>query len=860
MRHYILIITTLTFLLATSSVRSQNTPFSAQFENEPLQHVLNLLENQLDVRFSYLDQNVANKRVTVSLESRSLPDALNSILQGTNLSFQLLDFENIFLFKRVTEKRYTIQGRVTDHKTLKGLPYAKIVIPSLGRSARADDIGNYKIGNLLPDTYNIVIRVNGYENHVRRVVLNADTILNAALETQPADLPTVEITPGIIEFSDEPSTHVSTSMETVYSPNFAKDIYRSMPIFPGISNTEFSARPSIKGGHPDETAMILDGMVLLEPYHIEDFDGPFGLINTDIVHNVKVATGGFSAKYTDKMSGVVEMQTVSEVKDQTVNFSIDFINASFFYNKKFGHKLTHFFGARRGFIDLFVDNNERFSPGFIPLWQKTTTHETDFKNRFRPTYYDIWNKIGYKVNPNSKLSFNFLFARDNFDYVEEFEDTKGEFFLNSKQNFYGWLNWKWLVNRHFHSKMTLGYQNLQKNTDFLLEQSLSNDNTDNKNIQVFTIKQDSKMLTAEGRLLEFGLELHRFYSDYFFNEVRLNQTESTADLAVIDTILVDNYFTGLTASGYLQETYRLSGGLEMLLGMRISGQSFTNGIQVAPRTALKFNLTDRLTTRLAYGWYYQPDDFHKLKTYQGQRRPEGRPEKSIHYIADVTYANDDTHVSLETYYKKYEHLNDDFSFDFVNRFELAIVDEPFDAVSGYSTGCNLFMRHKFGRSNLVSCSYSYGVNRIKNHLGVLAARDLDRTHSFALNTRFTIRPGLTVSAVWQYRSGEPYTPNQIEILGDGSNQNSGVYYQVGRKNSNRFSPSHSLDIKLEQDWQIKQLNFSSYVNILNAYDNRTIPNFAWQSSLNENNEITRLKLTENNFFGRLVLLGVGLSF
>jgi len=80
--------------------------------------------------------------------------------------------------------------------------------------------------------------------------------------------------------------------------NFQKDIYRSVQALPGIANTDFSAKPHIKGGNPDETEVLLDNMPISEPFHLEElFDGAYSIINTEQVRHLKLFTGGFSAKY-----------------------------------------------------------------------------------------------------------------------------------------------------------------------------------------------------------------------------------------------------------------------------------------------------------------------------------------------------------------------------------------------------------------------------------------------------------------------------------------------------------------------------------------------------------------------------------
>jgi hypothetical protein len=613
-------------------------------------------------------------------------------------------------------------------------------------------------------------------------------------------------------------------------------------------------------------------MTLYEPFHTEDLDGVFGLIKTDNVGNIKIVTGGFSAKYPDKMSGIVEVKTVSQVKNHAFLFSLDlsssaakitagrFLNASVFFNRKINKNINYFFGARRGLIDLVIDERE-FFPIYIDLWRRNTNYEIDFINRVKPSYFDIWSKLDFSISPTSNFSFNILAAGDKFEYIDEFATTKGEYFFSSRQNFYTWANWHWLPGKDVYSMTTLGFQNLMKDAEFFLEQSQADNNKDNKSINILTLKHGTIWQTSNRHLLQLGLEYQQFHSDYFYSETRVNRIKTTANLAIIDAIFVDSDFTGSTLSGYVQDTWKLSNKFDFLLGLRISNQSFTEALQFAPRSAIRYLFNKTFIAKLAYGWYYQPDNFYQLKTYQGQERPDPKPEKSIHYVGELSYSNKQTRLSIEAYYKDYTRLNDDF--DFVNRYERGFIDLPFNTKNGHSSGFNIFARHGYAKSNLVSISYSYGINNIVSNMGIRTSRDFDRTHSITLNTIFNFKWNITFSAEWRYNTGDPYTTNEAKIFGDSTLSNSKIYFEAKLKNNARLPPYHTLNIKFENKWQIGQVDLSTYFNIINLYDRENVSSFDWESNGVESvviNKITGFVLAKRTLNNRTFSLGINLSF
>src|SRR5690606_39420338 len=73
---------------------------------------------------------------------------------------------------------------------------------------------------------------------------------------------------------------------------------------------------SMRGGEPNETLILLDGMQLYEPFHLKDFFSPVSLLDSRIISAMDVYMGGFSAKYGTRMSAVIDAQTVRPIADR----------------------------------------------------------------------------------------------------------------------------------------------------------------------------------------------------------------------------------------------------------------------------------------------------------------------------------------------------------------------------------------------------------------------------------------------------------------------------------------------------------------------------------------------------------------
>lgn len=742
------------------------------------------------------------------------------------------------------QKVYTVEGSVKDLYTGKGMPAVNVVIQELNKGAITDSTGYYKIDHLRKGIYTVVFTRVGYKKQTRKINFERfETIsLSIKMEEQSIVFEAVEITPGITELSTEEgaSSTISNQEITSSASIFTKDIYRSLQVVPGVSNSEWSSKPYIKGGNPDETAVIIDNLEIYEPFHLEEIDGPYSVISSDLVKDMKLITGGFAPRYGDKMSGILKVNTIDRVDEDSIKASVDFSSAGVSLNQRINDHTNIFFSGRRSYIYLL---------------------EKASGNNFPTVVYDIWSKVDYKIDPQNKLSLNVMFLDDRITYRQDSTFIRREFFRSSKINYYAWLNWYRYPSENYYFSTTLGYQTLNKNSAFAFDGSFTQNNADDRNTKIVTLKQDHFLKLNSDHALEFGVEANQFLSDYFYREYRLNPTETNEYAVSTDILAVNTDFYGYTLAGYIQDNYKYSDKLNFLYGVRLSEQSYSHGIQVAPRAALSYSFSENLNLKLAYGWYYQPDQFHKMKTYTNQSQLSTSVEKSIHYIAGLSYLFErNTLITADVYYKDYPKLNDDYRFDFSNRIEgVGIVDKPYNTRSGYATGFDILIRHRYGQSNLVSLAYSLSRSVIRNAQDVQTDRDLDRTHSLTLNNIYNAGWGTTLSALFRLHTGDPYTPSLVRILGDSSVLDSRVYYQTEKKNSGRLPLFHTLDVKVEKRWDLNNLWLVTYAGIINVYNHDNVRQLAWKRNV-VNEKIASFSEEKQLYYPRIYTLGLSLEF
>ncbi|MCH8256467.1 MAG: Plug domain-containing protein, partial [Proteobacteria bacterium] len=172
------------------------------------------------------------------------------------------------------------------------------------------------------DSLRVILQSAGLElNRINRRTWSIDRL--DASESDPAQLK-----PEIFAFKPETIDHIVVTAsryevrtgdrhsyqlinETQLndSPSFAGDRLRIIHRLPGAASIGISSKPNVRGGATDELLVLFDGVELIEPFHLRDFQSMFSSFNPQTIQNIEYFTGGFPAQYGNKLSGVLDIAT-----------------------------------------------------------------------------------------------------------------------------------------------------------------------------------------------------------------------------------------------------------------------------------------------------------------------------------------------------------------------------------------------------------------------------------------------------------------------------------------------------------------------------------------------------------------------
>jgi len=506
-----------------------------------------------------------------------------------------------------------IKGKVLDKKSREPLTGVNITLKGTGRGTTTDQNGQFTISKIAAGEYTLIFDIIGYTKKYNKVIIMSDKTVDMKIiemEEHPIPLKEVVITAGSYSImGDETSIRQTLSSEDIKIMGWAEDITRAIQRIPGISANDFSAKFSIRGGDTDEVLVLLDGMQIYNPFHQKDFGGGlFSTVDIETIEGVDLLTGGFSAEYGDRMSGVLNMKTKTPGEGEyqsSVGFSI--MSARLFSMGTFeGNKGKWLFSARRGYLDIV-----------------NSLMGNEFK--LLPEYYDILGKVEYNLNNNHTLSVYGFLANDAYS-LDEQEIEKGktipniDFVNTSYGNGYGWLTLKSFLSPQIYARTILygGSVTQKRFWNRFDDDPNSHLNIaridDDRDFELFGIKQDWDWEVSTNVLFKLGMDIKTLNVKYNYSKNIMNEFISANEI-LIDQIEVfdkDTTQDGNQVGLYLSSRFKIFSPLTLETGIRYDYASYTDDKLWSPRISMVYSFAKTTFIRAGWGYYYQTQGIDDL--------------------------------------------------------------------------------------------------------------------------------------------------------------------------------------------------------------------------------------------------------
>lgn len=305
-----------------------------------------------------------------------------------------------------------IHGKITDQEE-KPVEFATIRIGGTSIGTNSDLQGNYSLSVAQKDTIDIIFTCIGFKTVNRKLIdPKGDVTLNVKLPTEATELSEVEVT-GFRQNINGMQSIDKESFKT--SPDVSGGSVESMiQTMAGVnSSNEMSSQYSVRGGSFDENSVYINGIEIYRPQLVRSGQQEgLSIINPDMVGNIKFSTGGFPARYSDKMSSALDI-TYRDPEAIEAAISASLMGASLSFGQS-SSKFSQLHGLR------LKKNNSLLS-------------SLETRGEYDPLYFDYQANLTYK--PSEKLSFNLLgnISLNHFNFKPADRETSFGTSMDTKQ-------------------------------------------------------------------------------------------------------------------------------------------------------------------------------------------------------------------------------------------------------------------------------------------------------------------------------------------------------------------------------------------------------------------------------------------
>jgi hypothetical protein len=595
-----------------------------------------------------------------------------------------------FLQTTLAQKKSAwISGTVLDENER---PLSKVSIIILGKETgvASSDSGTFRIKVPAEKAFALQFSFTGYqstqknfllnENEEEKVIIRMDksaTTLNPVVVTEEKDRREA----GLVKLNPKEAINIPTPTGGVES---------MIKVIVG-SNNELTSQYTVRGGNYDENLIYVNDFEIFRPYLVSNGQQEgLSFINPEMTRNLNFYTGGFQAKYGDKMSSVLDIQYKKP--------------------KKFGGS-AYLSLLEQGLELEGVSKNNKFSfvAGVRNRTNQSLLSSQETTGNYRPSAYDVQALLGYQINSKNYLELMGTISQTKFTLIPEFSQLTSAVFspyftadlalniyfngqeldryatnmvgLSLTQEIKRNLRFKWMISRFEDDEKEtyditgaylFGERDFDKTSSTYglitnplgagLYQSYARNQL---NITVWDIGHkgyldlhhhyvqwglNAAFQTVKDQLLEWNYQDSAGYSlPYTPGALPLNSyAQSAANLDIT------------RFSGFVQDNiaFNDSRDMTMQVGVRANYNNLNNQFLLSPRMGISWrprNSVKDIIYRAAIGLYSQPPFYRELRRPDGTLNEQLKAQQSWQAVAGMDYnfplANRAFRFTAEAYYK-----------------------------------------------------------------------------------------------------------------------------------------------------------------------------------------------------------------
>lgn len=461
-------------------------------------------------------------------------------------------------------------------------------------------------------TGTVVLHVEaaGYFDLDTSVVVQSTTALEVELVLARSSALADHLTVRGTATEPSPGTRRVDPVDVLRTAGALDNVFRALQALPGVAATpEATGFLSVRGGAPDQNLTLLDAVEVHDPYRLYGLTSAF---NPETIQRFDLATGGFSARYGDRLSSLLSVESRDGVATQRLrgSSSLSMTDA----NVVLEGALPGLTGgswlvtARRTYYDLIADlvSDQQF-PGFE----------------------DVQAKAAWAPQAGRKLTLFGLRSRQGGNLRIDEADVDARFRDNTRNDL-GWARFNTTMGARGHAMTVAGVSETRIDVGFeglFADKGRRSNAPDtqpfrqaNVGFGYATLVRDVSVRqelgwAARAHALSMGGEVHRLatHIDVTMRGDRnpnVNGSSIQGGAGVPDALL--SGIRSTRAGAWVEDTVTLGAALSVQAGLRVDRVGATQETLLSPRLSASWNLGPATRVRGAFGRYTQSPGYEKL--------------------------------------------------------------------------------------------------------------------------------------------------------------------------------------------------------------------------------------------------------
>jgi vitamin B12 transporter len=610
---------------------------------------------------------------------------------------------------------------------------------------------------------------------------------------------------GGTRMDDTRSAVALTRVDVLTTPGGTADVMQAFQAGPGATRAAEGSDLYVRGGDPAESPVFVDGARLFYPGRYETLNGGvFGILDAQVLQQAYFSTGGFSARYGNALSGVLDVRTLGRPDTRTVRLNANTVQV----------------GTRMDFP----------SSPTTGAWASLRASDSRLMmamhgrgGEFVRAPAALEGMLGAVWTPRAGSELKLVAMADE-DALARDVDAYGwtGAFRSSGSNRLAALSGRTLLagGRVALRGAVSGSRRETRLRFGVLDRARADRGA--------TARVDADVSLAGGGRVSFGADGGWMDSEESGTEPAGDRLAPGAPVRAVDAAADAGH-----VGGYVEAEHALTPSLALIAGVRADRLPGEDAWSADPRLALAYR-AGAWTMRLAGGVFHQ-GRWRTRYRVPDAGAPSGTPTRAEHAVVGVERAGEPS-LKVEGYVKRYGGYVAD--------------GEGPRITAGRVAGVDAIVRWRESRRLTGWITYGWLDGRVDLENGSTVPSAVDVRHSLTGVAKWTVAPRWELGGTLRLGSGRPFTG----ITGGETDADGRVSPVYGPTHGERMPAYSRLDGRISRYLPMRAGVGIVYLEMLNLLDRQNVSGYTYGAGY------AGRRAVHSHFSGRTLVLGLGLTF